>query len=127
MTQFVGVIHKEKDSDYGVSFPDLPGCITAGATMQEAFELAREALQFHIDGLIEDGAHVPSKAITLDQAEKHDFGNEAHAFFVVEGYVPTKPKRINVMLDESLINRIDKVAGNRSAFLAEAALEKLRA
>ena len=45
---YTGLIHKDPDSDYGVSFPDLPGCITAGRTVEEAREMAAEALALHL-------------------------------------------------------------------------------
>ena len=58
--KYAAVIHKEDTSDYGVSFPDFPGCVTAGSTLDEAYAMAKEALQFHIDGLVEDGEKFPS-------------------------------------------------------------------
>ena len=48
--QYIGLIHKDTDSDYGVSFPDFPGVITAGATLDDARALAEEALSFHSRG-----------------------------------------------------------------------------
>ena len=59
MPIYIGIIHKEPESDYGVSFPDFPGCVTAGKTLAEAERLAQEALQFHIDGMREDGDALP--------------------------------------------------------------------
>ncbi|TIS44642.1 MAG: hypothetical protein E5W96_35425 [Mesorhizobium sp.] len=59
MHQYVGLIHKEDASDYGLSFPDFPGVITAGRTMAEVRRLAEMALAFHVEGLIEDGGSVP--------------------------------------------------------------------
>ncbi|TPJ31479.1 MULTISPECIES: type II toxin-antitoxin system HicB family antitoxin [unclassified Mesorhizobium] len=59
MRQYVGLIHKEDASDYGVSFPDFPGVVTTGASLEEARELAEQALAFHAEGLIEDGEAVP--------------------------------------------------------------------
>ncbi|MBZ9768222.1 type II toxin-antitoxin system HicB family antitoxin [Mesorhizobium sp. CA6] len=59
MQQYVGLIHKTEASDYGVSFPDFPGLITAGATIAEARDLAEQALAFHVNGMIEDAAPVP--------------------------------------------------------------------
>jgi predicted RNase H-like HicB family nuclease len=53
--EYVGIIHKDPDSDYSVSFPDFPGCVTAGGSLEEARSMAEEALAFHIDGLMEDG------------------------------------------------------------------------
>ncbi len=49
MTNYIAVIHKDLDSDYGVSFPALPGCVTAGSTIQEAQKMALEALALHLD------------------------------------------------------------------------------
>ncbi|TIV40544.1 MAG: hypothetical protein E5V99_02910 [Mesorhizobium sp.] len=66
MRQYIGLIHKEEASDYGVSFPDLPGVVTAGASFDEARELAEQALAFHIEGLIDDGEAVPEPS-SLEQ------------------------------------------------------------
>jgi predicted RNase H-like HicB family nuclease len=52
-------IHKDPDSDYGVSVPDLPGCISAGSTIDEAMLMAREAIELHLEGLVEDGQEIP--------------------------------------------------------------------
>jgi antitoxin HicB len=46
MARYVALIHKEADGCYGVSFPDLPGVITGGDTIDEAMEEAAEVLQF---------------------------------------------------------------------------------
>jgi predicted RNase H-like HicB family nuclease len=42
--EYIAYLHKDRGSDYGVSFPDFPGCITAGKTLEEASRLAPEAL-----------------------------------------------------------------------------------
>src|SRR5438046_10694111 len=72
MTTYIALIHKDADSDYGISFPDLPGCVTAGSTIDEAMAMAREALALHIEGLLEEGGEVPSPTtadtIILDDA-----------------------------------------------------------
>ena len=59
MTAYIALIHKDANSDFGISFPDFPGCITAGGSLDEARAMAAEALAFHIEGLIEYGAAVP--------------------------------------------------------------------
>lgn len=59
MTSYIGLIHKDADSDHGVSFPDFPGCISAGATLDEARVNAAEALVVHVEGLIADGDPLP--------------------------------------------------------------------
>src|SRR5688572_32839008 len=50
MASYVALLRKGKKSDYSVSFPDFPGCITAGKTLDEAYRLAAEARAFHIEG-----------------------------------------------------------------------------
>lgn len=59
MTNYIGLIRKEPDSDFGVDFPDFPGCIIAGRTMGEAREMAGEALAAHVALMIDDGDVIP--------------------------------------------------------------------
>jgi predicted RNase H-like HicB family nuclease len=56
----IGLIHKDTDSHFGVSFPDFPGVVTAGTNLDDARAMAEEALTFHIEGLVEDGEAIPS-------------------------------------------------------------------
>jgi predicted RNase H-like HicB family nuclease len=63
---YVAIIHKDPDSDFGVSFPDFPGCITAGRPLDEAKALALEALTGHIGVMREAGEPVPAPS-TLDE------------------------------------------------------------
>lgn len=60
MRRYIALIHKDPHSDYGVSFPDLPGVITAGIDIENAHAMAVEALAFHLEGLAEDGEAVPA-------------------------------------------------------------------
>jgi predicted RNase H-like HicB family nuclease len=59
MSRYIGLIHKDAGTDYGVSFPDFPGLITAAASLDEARAMAEEVLAFHIEGLVEDGVPIP--------------------------------------------------------------------
>lgn len=59
MRNYIGLIHKDADSDYGVSFPDFPGLITAGTDLDDARAMAEEALSLHVQGLAEDGEAIP--------------------------------------------------------------------
>jgi len=54
---YPAVIHK--DSDYGVTFPDLPGCFSTGKTIKDAMELAQEAAELHLEGYLAEGISVP--------------------------------------------------------------------
>ncbi|MFL6197171.1 MAG: type II toxin-antitoxin system HicB family antitoxin [Thermoanaerobaculia bacterium] len=70
MPSYIALVRKDPDSDYGIEFPDFPGCVTAATDLEEARALAEEALSFHIDGMIEDGDPLPEpsefKAIMSD-------------------------------------------------------------
>ena len=59
MRYYIGLIHKEADSDYGVSFPDFPGVATAGTSLNDLQAMAEEALALHGDGLVEYGEAFP--------------------------------------------------------------------
>jgi predicted RNase H-like HicB family nuclease len=56
--QLVGIIHK-CNGTYGISFPDLPGCVSAGDSEAEVVANAIEAVDFHLEGVIEDGGPIP--------------------------------------------------------------------
>lgn len=59
MAQFIALLRKDSDSDFGVDFPDFPGCVTAGSTLDEARRMAEQALRFHLKGMLEDGDPIP--------------------------------------------------------------------
>ncbi len=65
MRYYIGVIHKDPDSDYGVTVPDLPGCFSAGSTIDEAMAMAREAIELHVEGL---GSDFPGYIVDRDDA-----------------------------------------------------------
>jgi predicted RNase H-like HicB family nuclease len=59
MRKYAIIIEKAQDGGFGAYAPDLPGCIGMGSTKQETLTNMAEAIQFHIDGLIEEGLPVP--------------------------------------------------------------------
>lgn len=59
MRQYIAVIHKERASDYGISFPDIPGAISVGRTLDEARNNGADVLAFHLEGLAADGEVAP--------------------------------------------------------------------
>jgi predicted RNase H-like HicB family nuclease len=135
MERYYAVIRKAPDSDYGVEFPDLPGCFTAGSTIDEAKEMAAEALRLHLDGLAEDGEAVPAaSSLGAIEAMLNDQGRGEDFLAVVEMVAESashKAVRVNVTIDEHLLARIDRATRergmSRSAFLAEAARGALQA
>jgi len=124
MKQYIALIHKDADSDYGVSFPDLPGVITAGKDLDEARDMATEALAFHIEGLIEDGEAIPEPS-SLEEVMASKENKDAVAVLIPAPQVAAKSVRINITLPEDVLNAIDARAERegftRSGFLAQAA------
>ena len=59
------VIFEKGENSYGASVPDLPGCIAVAETMEEVRKLIAEAIEFHIEGLREDGEVVPQPSSSL--------------------------------------------------------------
>jgi predicted RNase H-like HicB family nuclease len=124
--QYIAYLHKDEGSDYGVSFPDFPGCVTAGSTLEEARQMAAEALAFHIEGMQEDGDVIPEPS-TLDGLRR-DPAMKGAVAFLVEVRPPEKTVRVNITARQSQIAEIDRrarAAGlSRSSYLVHRALEK---
>jgi predicted RNase H-like HicB family nuclease len=59
MTAYIALLRKEPSSDFGVDFPDFPGCVTAGQSLEEARRMAAEALASHVEGMQQDGEPIP--------------------------------------------------------------------
>jgi predicted RNase H-like HicB family nuclease len=59
MAVYIALLRKESKSDFGVNFPDFPGCVTAGSTLEQAHQRAAEALSLHVQGMVEDGRRSP--------------------------------------------------------------------
>jgi predicted RNase H-like HicB family nuclease len=121
---YPALIRKDATSEFGVEFPDLPGCVTAGDTIDAALHLAEEALRFHVDGIIEDGEAVPPPAPIEGVLESGE-ANGAAIYLV--RLLPTKGRavRVNITLEEHLLEEIDIAAvqsgASRSGFLSRAA------
>jgi predicted RNase H-like HicB family nuclease len=130
MRGYIAIISKEPGSTWGIHFPDLPGCTSAGANMDEAVENAGKALRLWA----EDETELP-KASTLDDLRKQRDVREDLASGGMAVCVPLivaeRKQRYNVMLDPSLVRGIDlaaKAAGvSRSDFIAHAATQSLEA
>lgn len=123
---YVGIVTEENGA-YGVHFPDLPGCVSAGDSLEEALDGAHEALALHVEGMQEDGEELPKASSPVAvRAEASDYLTLAPVPVVVEHGAA---KRINITLNEGLIERIDRAAKaegtNRSAYIASAARYRL--
>lgn len=128
MQNFIGLIHKDPDSDYGVSFPDFPGVATAGTDLDDARRMAEEALAFHVEGMIEDGEAIP-KPSSLEAIMSDPENNDAVAVLIPLRTPAKKAVRVNITLAEDLLRAIDAHAEahglTRSGFLARAAEQQM--
>ena len=124
MPHYIGLIHKEPKSDYGVSFPDLPGCITAGRTLDEARAMAEEALAFHLEGLAEDGDPIPEPS-SMDAIMAAAENRDAVAILVPTKLPAVRTARVNITVPVDALGDIDRFAEahgfTRSGFLVSAA------
>lgn len=128
----VALIHKDEGTDYGVSFPDFPGCISGGATLDEALARSTEALNAHIAVMLEDGdpVKVPRTLDDLMSDQEYAVDFDGAVIATVPAFVPgRRSQRVNVTIDGDLLEEIDAAAkafpGGRSGFLAQAAREKI--
>jgi predicted RNase H-like HicB family nuclease len=125
---FIALIHKEANSDYGVSFPDLPGVATAGVDLDDARRMAEEALALHLEGMEEDNEPIPEPSSL--EAIMSDLDNRSGVAVLVDGPRQSfKTVRVNVTVPEDELERIDKFAGEhgytRSGFLLYAAKREM--
>jgi predicted RNase H-like HicB family nuclease len=125
MANYIAIVHKESKSDFGVSFPDFPGCITTGKNIDEANDMAQEVLTLHIQGMLEDCEQLPVPSRLEEIMNDPDYAN-AIAYLVAS--VPdAKPRtvRVNVTVPEITLKQIDaavkKQGMSRSSFLVHAA------
>lgn len=122
MASYIAIFDHDAESEaWGVAFPDFAGCIAAGTSFEEAMKNGVEALAAHAAVMARDGEAIPAPS-TLEAVRADGTWIDEGS---VVGSVPLLPvqgkERINVTIDRQLLARIDQVAGNRSAFLEEAA------
>ena len=129
MAHYIALIHKDAGSDFGASFPDFPGCVSAGATLDAAREAATEALAFHVEGLLEDGEALPEPSSL--EVVMRDPENRDGVAILVDLPVSSKVVRVNITLPEDALREIDAHAEaqgfTRSGFLLKAARQALAA
>ncbi len=128
MRPYIALIHKEPNSSFGVSFPDFPGCISAGDTMDEARMMAAEALALHLDGMAQDGEAVPEPS-SIEAVMVARENRDAVAILVDAPRAAAKSVRVNITLPADVLDEIDRYAESqgltRSGFLARAARKEL--
>lgn len=128
---YLALIHPpEAGSGWGVTFPDLSGCVSVGDSFEAAVAGAGEALAGHVAAMLADGEDVPSPRpfdVLAKDDEVIEAREEGHAIPVPVPLIPVvAPKeRINIMMDRGMLRLVDQAARaegiSRSSFLERAA------
>jgi predicted RNase H-like HicB family nuclease len=116
---------------YGVVVPDLPGCFSAGDTLDEAFTNSREAILLHLEGLLDAGKPFPAATPIEQLQKKRSYRGWIWAVIDVDASeLGDKAARINITLPQRILRAVDihakKQGETRSGFLARAAVDAMR-
>lgn len=123
MTYYIGIVHKDDDSSYGIAFPDLPGCLSAGEDLVELERNAVEAIELFLDG--EDFEKFPTSDMTVVRAGLD--ADDRDAMLIEIPFVRSggRTVRVNFTVDAATLAAIDAAAKrrnlSRSAYLVSAA------
>jgi predicted RNase H-like HicB family nuclease len=122
------VIHKNMNSDYGVIFPDIPGCFSAGTSIEEAIAMSQEAAECHIEGMLLDSEPIPVASSIENHRDNPEYEDGLWALVNIDiSKLSLKAKRINITIPERLLTTVDHYARShgesRSGLLSQAVTE----
>lgn len=128
--RFAIVIHKDPGSCYGVAVPGLPGCFSAGDTLDDAVESAPEAIACHLEGMLMDGKPIPDQPSLAELQAREECDNAVWALVNVDlSKLASTTKRVNITMPARVLALVDQAAvregETRSGYLARAALSHL--
>jgi predicted RNase H-like HicB family nuclease len=130
MANYIAVVHKEPNSDFGVSFPDFPGCITAGSTIDEVKDMAHDALTLHIKGMLEDGEKIPDPSKLEHIMADQEYSDAVAILVVTVSDAKPRSVRVNITVPKDILHQIDAIARkrgmSRSSFLVHAAQNAIK-
>ncbi|MDR0250687.1 MAG: type II toxin-antitoxin system HicB family antitoxin [Burkholderiales bacterium] len=117
--------------DYGVVVPDLPGCFSAGATLDDAIQSASEAILLHIDGLLDDGEPIPAASAVERYAKNKAYKGWIWAIAEIDmSQLDDSAERVNITVPRRALRIIDEAAKrdgeSRSGFLVKSAMTAAR-
>jgi predicted RNase H-like HicB family nuclease len=115
---------------FGVVVPDLPGCFSAGDTLDEAVENSKEAISLWIETVLDDDGAVPAPGQLATHVKNPEFNGWLWAVVEIDGsLLDDKSERVNISMPRRILSRIDRYASahgeTRSGFLVNAALERI--
>jgi predicted RNase H-like HicB family nuclease len=123
----------EGGGTYGIVFLDFPGCISAGDTMEEVITMGHEALQLHLDGMVEDGDDIPSPSIVTIERTKAELDNAAD-LIDDEQWITVVPILVNVAdaldtapipIETKLLVEVSQFSTDRRQFIIDATRREL--
>jgi len=124
---YAAAFEAQAEGGYTVTFPGIPGAITEGDDFKQAWFNAREALELILEAHAEAGEALPQQDPLETLASNAPAGTQLQ---LVTAFAPTKAVRINVTMDEGLLERLNRrveaTGRSRSAFIAEAVRKSLR-
>jgi len=120
----------DETTAFGVVVPDLPGCFSAGDTLDEAVENSKEAIALWIETVLDDDGTVPAPGKLADHTKNPEFSGWTWAVVEIDGVLlDDKSERVNISMPKRILARIDRHASargeTRSGFLVNAALERI--
>ncbi len=129
--QIVALVHRQ-DNAFGLSFPDLPGCVSAAASLDDLLQDGKEALDLHIEGMLADGEDLPQlrslDSLKKDETLAEDFA-EAELVTLLPVDMPGRSVKVTITMEEHLLQRLNTAAERqgytRSGFIADAVRRKL--
>ncbi len=129
--RFSVVLHTDDGIRFGVTVPDLPGCFSTGDTFDAALDSVIEAIDLHLEGIVEDGGEVPLPRSITEHRANPDFADGIWAAVEVDvSRFEGRAAKINITLPRRLLAKIDNYAKThgktRSGFLAAAARAAMR-
>ena len=128
--RFPVAIHKDAGTGYGVTVPDLPGCFSAGDTLDEAIASAHEAIACHIEGLLMDGLPIPDQ-VPIETHRAREDKDATWALVDVDiSRLSSAIRRVNITMPARVLAIVDEAAAregeSRSGLLARAALSYIQ-
>lgn len=123
------VIERGDDTHaFGVVVPDLPGCFSAGDTLEEAFDMAKEAVEGWLEVCLDDGAEIPKPSSLESISNLSDYQGWILGTVDVDmSKLSDKAERVNITLPQRVLRRLDALANKagdtRSGYIARMVLE----
>lgn len=125
------VLHSDDGTRWGVTVPDLPGCFSAGDSMDEALESVVEAIDLHLEGVTEEGGDVPVPHPIGEHRSNPGFEGGTWALVEIDtSKFDGRAEKINITVPRRILAKIDEYAKShgltRSGFLVQAAERAIR-